>query len=188
MNSTQHRPGSRRLSTGASLSQPGGGSLGALAGGQLTPRTLGSFQSSRCSVSMPLGQFQEHPARCAGYLEGQDVIGEGAHAHIPCPTSGHPARRALHDFKNLKNQDATVPALVANRGAGNQQHRWERHVREGENFSPHPAAPYLNPPLPPSPGKDQRGWLVSPSASPAHFSLRRCVSKVKWLIIHTGWV
>ena len=109
---------------------------------------LGSFHSSRRSVAKPLGQFQEHRARCAGLLEGRDLIEGGAHLHTPCflwlspsPPSGHPAGRALHGLKKPKNQDATAPALVSSSDAGNQQSRWERCVREGNTFPPQPEAP-----------------------------------------------
>ena len=52
---------------------------------------------------------------------------------------------SFQDLKKLKNQDATVPALVSNSDAGNQQGRWERCVTEGETFPSLPAAPISTP-------------------------------------------
>lgn len=116
---------------------------------------LGSFHSSCHSISKPLGQFQKHPARCAGHIKGHDVIEGEAHLHTPCflrlpplPIIRAPSRGALQDLKKLKNQNAAVAALVSNSDAGNHQGRWERCVREGKTFPPHPAAPIPTPHCP----------------------------------------
>ena len=142
---------------------------------------MGSFHSSHHSVSKPLGQFQEHPARCAGLLEGHDLTEGGAHLHTPCflrlspcPPSGRPAWRALHDLKKPKNQDATVPALVSSSDAGNQQSRWERCVREGNTFPPHPEAPI---PALHSPHLEGQTGELPVSASPAWFPLPLLLSR-----------